>query len=354
MTAARLTVDLGALRANYRRIAAVAERSGAPTPAAVVKANAYGLGAIAVVRALRAEGCRDYFVANLAEGLALREAERFPGDRVHVFSGPLDADSANSMAQRDLIPVLNDARQLELWRKHRASPAAVHVDTGMNRLGFPSAGIDVAQFAGFNLCLLLSHFANADTPEDAMNARQAARFRAVAGQFPGTPTSLANSAGALAQTDVGMARAGIALYGGNPFTHRRNPAQVVATLEAQVVGLRDVPPGEPIGYGGAFTTNRSTRLAVLGIGYADGLSRRLKDGDVAFRGTRLPVLGQVSMDLAQVDATAVAHSIKLGDWVEIFGNTISVDEFAAHTGTIAYEALTAIGARVPRQYIGAA
>ncbi len=354
MTAARLTVDLGALRANYRRIVAAAEQSGAPSPAAVVKADAYGLGAGAVVRALRAEGCRDYFVANLAEGLALREAERFPDDRVCVFSGPLDADSANRMAQRELIPVLNDARQLELWRPHRALPAAVHVDTGMNRLGFPSTQIDAAQFAGFNICLLLSHLANADTPEDAMNARQAARFRAVAAQFPGTPTSLANSADALAQTSVGMARAGIALYGGNPFADRGNPAQAVAALEAQVVGLRDVHPGEPVGYGGAFTTERSTRLAVLGIGYADGLSRRLKDGDVAFRGTRLPVLGRVSMDLAQVDATAVAHRIKLGDWVQIFGNTISVDEFATRTGTIAYEALTTIGPRVPRQYIGAA
>ena len=187
-----------------------------------------------------------------------------------------------------------------------------------------------------------------------MSGGYSERFRAVAERFPGIPASLGNSAGALAQTGVGMARAGIALYGGNPFTGRPNPMQAVATLEAQVVGLRDVPPGEPIGYGGAFTTGRSTRLAVLGIGYADGLSRRLQDGEVAFHGTRLPVLGRVSMDLAQVDATAVSHRINIGDWVEIFGNTIRVDEFAARTGTIAYEALTTISARVPRRYVGAA
>lgn len=352
MTAARLTVDLGALRANYRRVAAAAEQDGAPTPAAVVKADAYGLGAVAVVCALRAEGCRDYFVANVAEGVALRDAESASGARVYVFSGPLDGDGANTMAQRDLIPVLNDARQLELWRTHRARPAAVHVDTGMHRLGFPSAAMDAARFAGFNIRLLLSHLANADTPDDAMNARQQARFRAVAERFPGIPASLGNSAGALAQTGVGMARAGIALYGGNPFTGRRNPMQAVATLEAQVVGLRDVPPGDPVGYGGAFTTDRATRLAVLGIGYADGLSRRLRDGEVAFHGTRLPVLGRVSMDLAQVDATRVARRIHIGDWVEIFGNAIGVDEFAARAGTIAYEALTSIGARVPRRYVG--
>ena len=138
----------------------------------------------------------------------------------------------------------------------------------------------------------------------------------------------------------------------------RSPAegslQVVATLEAQVVGLRDVPPGEPIGYGGTFVTERPTRLAVLGIGYADGLSRRFTDGDVAFGGARLPVLGRVSMDLAQVDATRVAQRIEVGDWVEVFGNAITVEEHAARTGTIAYEALTTIGARVQRRYVGVA
>ena len=374
MTAARLTVDLGALRANYRCVAAVAEQGAAPPPGAVVKADAYGLGAGEVVRALQAEGCRDYFVANLAEGVALRDTARTGEARVYVFSGPLDQDAADSMARHDLIPVLNDARQLALWRTHRALPVAVHVDTGMNRLGFPSAEVEAARFADFRLCLLLSHLANADTPEDAMNAKQVARFRAVAERFPGVPTSLANSAGvlscegqaprapplrALSKTSVGMARVGIALYGGNPFADPPGSLlqgagfpQVVATLEAQVVGLRDVPPGEPVGYGGTFVTERATRLAVIGIGYADGFSRRLTGGEVAFGGVRLPVPGRVSMDLAQVDATRVAQHIQIGDWVEVFGNTIHLEEHAARSGTIGYEALTAIGARVQRRYVG--
>lgn len=350
---ARLTVDLAALRANYRRIAAVTARCEKPPPAAVVKADGYGLGAPAVVDALRTEGCRDYFVATLTEGMALRTPETAAGVRVYVLSGPLDPEDATMMAEHDLIPVLNDERQLAFWQPHRARPAAVHVDTGMHRLGFCHVDIDAAWFAGFNIRLLLSHFANADTPDDAANARQVARFRAVAARFPDVPASLGNSAGALSQAGVGMARAGIALYGGNPFTGLHcAPLQVVATLEAQVVGLRDVPAGEPVGYGGAFETRRSTRLAVLGIGYADGLSRRVADGEVAFRGVRLPILGRVSMDLAQVDATAVAGRVHLGDQMEVFGATISVDEFAACTGTIGYEALTTIGPRVQRRYVG--
>ena len=354
VTAARLTVDLGALRTNYRHIAAATDRYAKPPPAAVVKADAYGLGAIAVVKALCAEGCRDYFVANVAEGVALRAAETARGVCVYVLSGPLDEEGAEIMVVRNLTPVLNDERQLALWREHRALPAAVHVDTGMHRLGFSCADFDAARFAGFNIRLLLSHFANADQPDDAANACQVARFRAVAALFPSVPASLGNSGGALSRTGVGMARAGIALYGGNPFSGRRNPLQVVATLEAQVVGLRTVPPGEAVGYGGAFTTERSTLLAVLGVGYADGLSRRLENGEVAFQGTRLPVLGRVSMDLAQVDATAVADRVKIGDWMEIFGGTIVIDEFAARAGTISYEALTTIGARVERRYVGAA
>ena len=350
---ARLTVDVDALRANYRRIAAATARCGKPRPAAVVKADAYRLGAAEVVDALRAEGCCDYFVANVAEGMALRATETARDVRVHVFSGPLDPESATTMAEHGLIPVLNDERQLGFWRAHRALPAAVQVDTGMHRLGFSHMDIDAERFAGFNIRLLLSHFANADTPDDPANARQVARFRAVAARFPGVPASLGNSAGALSQIGVGMARVGIALYGGNPFATRRGePLRVVATLEAQVVGLRDVPPGEPIGYGGAFKTRRSTRLAVLGIGYADGLSRRLAGGEVAFGNARLPILGRVCMDLAQVDATAVAERVNIGDWMEVFGATIGLDEFASRAGTIGYEALTTIGPRVQRRYVG--
>ena len=352
MTAARLTVDLHALRANYRRIAEAARQAGNPRPAAVVKADAYALGAVRVVQALCGEGCRHYFVANADEGAALRAAGLRSGIHLYALSGPLDHGDARAMVAHDLIPVLNDAQQVARWREH-AGPAAVHVDTGMHRLGFPCDQVRAALFADLDIRLLLSHFANADSPDDAMNRRQLARFRAAAARFPGTPTSLGTSASALAGAGMGMARVGVALYGGNPVAARRCALAVVATLEARVVGLRDVPAGEPLGYSGTHTTARPTRLAVIGIGYADGLPRQFTGGEVAFGGVRLPVLGRVSMDLAQVDATAVQADIGLGDWVEVFGRTIGLDEFATRVGTIAHDALTRTGRRVCRRHIGA-
>ena len=345
MELARLLVDLDALRANYRRFAAAA-----PRVAAVVKADAYGLGAAPVAAALRREGCADFFVATVAEGVALR---RGMGDgRIFVFSGPLDEDCAAAMATHDLTPVLNDAAQAARWRPRRDLPAAVHVDTGMNRLGFAADALDPALFAGLNIRVVLSHLANADEPSDAMNRRQRARFAAVRSLFPNALASLGNSAGALTDAADDLVRPGIALYGGNPFSHAPNPMRPVATLQAQVVALRDVAGGEPIGYGGTYVTGASARVAVLGIGYADGLPRRLRDAAVAHRGTRLPIIGRVSMDLVQIDATSVAEDIAVGDWLEIFGTTIGVDETAAWADTISYEVLAGIGSRVARCYTG--
>ncbi len=345
MKLARLTVDLDALRANYRLLAAQAKRT-----AAVVKADGYGLGAAPVFKALCREGCADFFVATVEEGLELREVD--PDAHLYVFSGPPDAASAAAMAAHDLTPVLNDVAQVAHWRPHRDAPVAVHVDTGMNRLGFNLGELRSSTFKGLNVVMVLSHLANADDPADLMNARQSARFKVARRLFPGALTSLGNSAGTL-NGDVGdLARPGIALYGGNPFSTGANPMHTVATLEAKVLALRDVVPGEPVGYGGAYTTSTRIRVAVLGMGYADGARRWLRDAEVAYQGTRLPVVGRISMDTTQVDATAVADNIALGDWVEIFGRTLSVDEAATRAGTISYELLTGIGSRVGRCYTG--
>ena len=347
---ARVTVDLAALRSNYRRLAANAPRTGA-----VVKANGYGLGARPVVRALLAEGCSDFFVATVEEGLDL--ADLAEASRVFVFSGPLDEADADRMAEAGLVPVLNDLAQVALWRRHGPMPAAIHVDTGMQRLGFDAHRLDPAWFKGLNLVLVMSHLANADAPGDPMTAEQAKRFAAVRAMFPNVPTSLPNSAGTLGRIPSDLARPGIALYGGRPFvpgTRAQGRLDVVATLEARVVALRTVPAGEPVGYGGTFTPDSVTRIAVLGIGYADGVPRALSNrGEVAFRGTRLPIIGRVSMDLLQVDATCAGADIALGDWVEVFGKTVRVDEVAQAAGTIGYEVLSRIGNRVRRRYAGA-
>lgn len=343
---ARLTVDLGALRANYRHIAEAGSRT-----AAVVKANAYGLGAVPVVEALGREGCRDFFVATEAEGIALRTTTR--DSNIFVFSGPVDARSAAAMVRYGLTPVLNDETQLERWREHRETPVAVHVDTGMHRLGFDHATLSASMFDGFNIGLVLSHLACADDPPNPMNKHQVDRFEAIRSLFPNALGSLANSAGALAGIGSDISRAGIALYGGNPFATRPNPMLPVATLEARVVALRVVAEGEPVGYGGTYTTKQATRIAVLGAGYADGIPRGLsRRAQVAYGEHRLPVVGRVSMDLVNVDATPLGGAVALGDWVEIFGRRVGIDEVAAWAGTISYELLTRLGDRVQRFYTG--
>ena len=343
---ARLTVDLRALRANYRRLVDAGSRT-----AAVVKANAYGLGAVRAVEALCDEGCRDYFVATLSEGIAVRAASR--DANVFVLSGPSDDNSAMAMVRHALTPVLNDETQLERWREHRETPAAVHVDTGMQRLGFDHSTFSRSVFDGINVSLVVSHLACADDPVHPMNRRQVERFQRIRAQFPDALGSLANSAGALTGIASDLNRAGIALYGGNPFSTRSNPMSAVATFEARVLALRAVDADHPIGYGGTYTTERPTRIAVLGAGYADGIPRGLtSDSRVAFDGSRLPIVGRVSMDLLHVDATGRSRDIALGDWVEIFGNTIGVDEVAGWADTIGYELLTRIGERVQRIYVG--
>ena len=344
MDLARLTVDLAALRANYRTLAA-----SAPGAGAVVKADGYGLGARRVAEVLRQEGCADFFVATLAEGLDL--AGRLGEARIYVFSGPMDADDAARMAANGLTPVLNDLAQVARWQHHRHLPAAVHVDTGMHRLGFDFRNFDPAPFDGLLVTLLLSHLANADRRGDPLSDRQAARFAALTRFFTEARTSLGNSAGVLSGIGSEVARPGIALYGGNPFSTGRSPMRPVATLEARVVALRTVGGGEPVGYGGTFRTVHETRIAVLGIGYADGIPRAVPNcGVVASRGQRLPVVGRISMDLMHVDVTAARSPVAIGDWLEVFGHTVRVDDVAAVAGTIPYAVLTGIGPRVVRDY----
>ena len=344
MDLARLTVDLAALRANYRTIATTAPGAGA-----VVKADGYGLGARRIADALRQEGCMDFFVATVAEGMGL--AGLIGEASIYVFSGPMDADDARCMAANGLTPVLNDLAQVALWHPHRHLPAAVHVDTGMHRLGFDPIAFDPARFDGFVVTMVLSHLANADVHGDPVTDRQAERFAALTRLFPAARTSLGNSAGALSGIRSDLARPGIALYGGNPFSTGRSPMRPVATLEARVVGLRTVAAGEPIGYGGTFSPAHEARVAILAIGYADGIPRTMSNrGTVAYQGRRFPVVGRISMDLTHVDVTAAGTPVAVGDWLEVFGHTVRIDDLAAAADTIPYEVLTGIGPRVVRDY----
>lgn len=342
----RLRIDLDALAANYQ---AFREAAAPGSCAGVVKADGYGLGAIAVAGRLWREGCREFFVASAAEGEALRAG--LPKARIHVFEGA-HPDTLECLLAHDLIPVLNHAAQAACWRAHAPRrPAAVQVDTGMQRLGFAWNGPFEA-LAGLHLTLLLTHLACADEPAHPLNGLQLERFAKVRSAFPGVPVSIGNSAAILVGGAGGdLGRPGIGLYGGNPFPGMANPMANVATLEGRVLQVRTVPAHESVGYGASFQAATPLEVAVVGIGYADGLPRALGNRGTAWvAGARRPIVGRVSMDLTEVDVTGLG--VRDGDWVEFFGANIPLGEVAECAGTIDYELLTRLGRRLERVYSG--
>ena len=357
----RLLVDLEALAANYRIFTAAAASgtselrnlTDVPAVGGVVKANAYGTGAVAALRRLLAEGCRSFFVATVEEALELKgeleqvELQCAHRTELYVFDGA-DASSAADIAGAGLIPVLNDESQLAAWQPHAESPSALHFDTGMNRLGLPP-DTSPDRFEGFNLSLVMTHLACADEPDHPMNARQTGAFAGIARQFPGVRTSIGNSAGWLNGIQGDLGRPGIGLYGGNPYCNRPSPVKPVASLQGRVLQVRTLQPGDTVGYGGSWTATTQARVAAVGIGYADGVPRHLSGiGEMALSdGARCPILGRVSMDTTVLDVSAVSN-VQVGDWVECFGAHILVDEVAERAGTLDYELLTRVGVRVPR------
>ena len=339
----RLRVDMQALTANYRKFCAAA----AGEVGAVVKADAYGMGALPVARALVAAGCRHLFVARAAEGVELRRSLAAP--RIHVLEGALP-ETVEALAEHGLTPVLNDPAQLALWTPHCGGAVAVHVDTGMNRLGFP-ATVRADAFKGHDLSLLITHLACADEPQHPCNALQLQRIEALKERFPSVPLSIGNSPGILngVAFQGDLVRPGIGLYGGNPWAGRPNPMRPVAVLEAQVVQMRRLAANETVGYGASYRAAAPLRTAVVGIGYADGLPRALSNcGEFHAAGRRCPIVGRVSMDLTAIEVAGA--NLKPGDWVEVFGRHLPVDEVAGKAGTIAYEIFTGVSRRVRRIY----
>ncbi|MBC6983002.1 alanine racemase [Caulobacter sp. 17J80-11] len=358
---ARLTVDLDALAANYRLLVG---QSGRAEVAPVVKADGYGMGAAPVARRLWAEGARTFFTARVAGGEHLRE---FLGpDRpatIYVLDGCPDAQAARLHAA-DLIPVLSSVAQAAAWQAYSRGigvlPAALHVDTGMNRLGvrpeeLEAMALSPDRLAGLDVRMVMSHLACGGEPGNPMNRRQRDRFAEAAALFPNARASLANSGGSFLGDDYlfDLTRPGVTLYGGGPEERFDPRVKAVATLEAEILQVRAVPPGETVGYGGGWAATRPTRAATVGIGYADGVLRaNSPNGSVWFAGAERPLLGRVSMDLMTVDVTG-CDDARPGERVELFGAQLPVDTAAARAGTIAYELLTRIGPRVERRYLGA-
>lgn len=341
---ATLTVDLDALARNFHALEAI---GGAPVHP-VVKADSYGLGAEACARRLMVEGARTVFVARCTEGERLREALG-PDLVVYVLDGCL-AGRAPSLRAASLRPVLNTAAQLAEWTQAGGGPCALQIDTGMNRLGFRPEDAP-APFPGLEL--VLSHLACADDPAEPMNARQRDAFATASQRYPGTVRSFANSGGAFLGRDYAFdaLRPGICLYGGGPEGRPDPRIAAVASLSAEVLQVREVPAGESVGYSRGFVAERPVRIATCAAGYADGVLRSYSPRGQAWVGGALrPIVGRVSMDVCAVDVTGV--EVAVGDRVELFGPNRRIDDAAAAAGTISYELLTSITARVPRVYVG--
>jgi alanine racemase len=365
LAGAVLTIDLVALKENWRLLKA---RAGAADCGAAVKGNAYGLGIAPVAKALWEAGCRSYFVARPKEGEELRAI--LPQATIYVLDG-LFAGQAEFYAKLNLCPALVSTDEAKEWASFgrvygRKLPCAIHVDTGINRLGFAIQEFhalleDRFTMQGLDVTLVMSHLACADDPKHPLNARQAEAFRAVRGRLPGVAGSLANSSGIFLGKDFthDLVRPGIALYGGNPVQDVANPMRAVAILEAFVLQLRDVPPGETVGYSATWAAPRDSRIAVLGAGYKDGvpraLSSRAADGpaQVFINGRRCPIVGRVSMDMMAIDVSGLPReSVTRGTRAELIGRNIAIDEAASWAGTISYELLTRLGSRYARLYTG--
>ncbi|MEO5805099.1 alanine racemase [Devosia sp.] len=359
-----LTVDLGALVRNWRALDKV---SAGSLTAAVVKGDAYGTGIVASAKALYAAGARFFFTATVDEAIQVRAA--LQDAYIFVLNG-LYPGAANLYVRQNLMPVLSSIPMLEEWltkclERNEAYPAALHFDTGMNRLGFRlNEAVTVRkqiEHLGYAPQMVMSHLACADQPNHEKNRTQLALFQSVISQFPGIPASIANSAGVMAGRDYHfqMVRPGVALYGGRAVIGRKNPMAPVVTLHAPILQVKEARTGETVGYGASVTLARETRLAIVGLGYADGFFRSLSGsynrpgGKVAVRGHICPVVGKVSMDLIAVDITELGSDIPLpGEGVEVLGPTIGVDDQADAGGTIGYEILTSLKGRYTRSYVG--
>ena len=362
-----LTVDLDAIIANWRKL----EKTAVPAECAgVIKANAYGCGAEQVARALAGAGCKTFFVATLDEARVVRAA--VPASAaIYVLDGFFQ-NSGEAYARIDAKPVIGDLNELAEWdvfcrRTGWAGGAAIHIDTGMNRLGLTlteAQGIIPRINAGdHGITLVMSHLACAETLNHPLNAKQLATFREIAMLFSGVPASLSNSSGVFlgAAFQFDLVRPGAALYGINPTPEADNPMQPVVEVKARIVQLRNIEKGESVGYGGTWTARRPTRLAIVSAGYADGYFRAGSSNDgtrgaeVMVAGRRCPIAGRISMDLIAIDVTDLdKNAARRGHMVTLIGEGITVDELAHHFGTIGYEVMTSLGSRYARIYKGGA
>ncbi|KQV64003.1 alanine racemase [Rhizobium sp. Root1220] len=365
----RLTVDLTALTENWKDMA---RHSGKARAGAVVKADAYGTGIEDVGEALYLAGARDFFVATVDEGVTLRLYA--PEARIFVLSG-IWPGTERRFFENDLVPVISSEEQLAFWMLVLADygdyPCALHIDTGFNRLGLAldeaiALADDVSRPASFSPMLIMSHLACGDDHGSAMNRQQLESFRRVSAAYEGIDSSLAASGGIFLGSDYhfDLTRPGISIYGAEAVNGMINPMRPVVTAEARIIQIRTAKAGESVSYGQAMQLTRDSRLAIVSAGYADGYMRSQSSGGVPLRqvvrqsgqgflaGRMVPVAGRITMDMTIFDITDLQENVvNVGDYIELFGKNVAIDDVARSAGTIGYEILTSIGLRHERRYV---
>jgi alanine racemase len=357
-----LTIDLSAIEANWKRLRSLASPADC---AAVVKADGYGCGLEPVAAMLKQTGCATFFVADLSEGKRLRKVAA--DATIYILNG-LAPGTAAVFAEHNLRPVIGSSVELAEWDAFTAISKwaggfALHVDTGMNRLGvtLDEAAAIAPRINNQNhgLMLLMSHFVASQFAESPRNQEQMLAFRNIRALFRGVPASIANSSGIFLNppAHLDMVRPGVALYGVNPTPNKPNPMQPVVDLKARVAQVRNVEFGETVGYDATWTARKPSRLAVVTMGYADGIFRSASGDDQKPGGTLFvdgqpcPIVGRISMDLLALDITHLPNgSVKRGDFATLIGPERDVDATAEMLGTIGYEVLTNLGPRFARVY----
>lgn len=350
-----LTVDLDAVAANWRLLAArVAPHAGC---AAMVKADAYGLGAEKVGPALAKAGAKIFFVATLDEGIRLRRAI---AQEIGVLEGPR-AGTERDLRAHKLTPVVNSLEQLDRWRSSGGGTATLHLDTGMSRLGLSEREVETlaaepARLKGVDLAWIMSHLVSGEVQHDPDNEAQLARFRAAARRLPQAKLSLANSAGIFLGPayHFDLVRPGAALYGLAPVENAPNPMKTTVRLEAEILTVREIPAGRSVGYNAQWRANRTSRIATVGVGYADGYLRSLTNrGRGYIAGRPIPLVGRVSMDLVTFDVTDLPEAdSRPGTPITLMGPELPPDDLGQLAGTNGYQMLTGLSRRYARRYLG--
>lgn len=352
-----LTINLNALRENYDILK---NKAHGKEIAAAVKANAYGLGAIEITKALLKKGCKTFFVANPDEAIELRNSIK-EDYTLYSFSG-FNTHTLNTYIHHQISPILTDISQFALYKQNERLPScALHFDTGMNRLGltkeeFHEIKNNPELTYNIDIALILSHFSSADEPEKTESHKQYQRFKEITEHFPHIKNSLCNSSGIFLHNDYhfDLLRPGIALYGGNPVPLQQNPMSPVIELTAPIAKILTAKKGSTAGYNQTYKFEKDTELAIINIGYADGLPRTLSNNtSFYYKDYPCPVRGRISMDLTIIDISAIPkkNAPIIGDHIEIIGKNNSLDTLAKNAGTISYEILTSLGQRYKRTYI---